>query len=207
MFDFLKLKKEVSESTADIDSDDVVSVKTKLKGLGHYKEPKWGVDKIVDNGMFEGIRNFQKEKGLKVDGIMKPEGETEGKINEVLNAKQSSSLGQVKNATIDLYTNYKNMRKDGVRNNDDYFHCRGNFEATQRGSTGEATAKYLGDLKERFDYFKNRIKGVPPIEAYADYAHDQYVNDLGRQQAKNGLYSNSKDGCKFKRMPKTNARY
>lgn len=33
MFDFLKLKKEVSETTADIDANDVLSVKNKLKGI------------------------------------------------------------------------------------------------------------------------------------------------------------------------------
>ena len=31
MYDFLKLKKEVSETTADIEPDDVLSVKKKLK--------------------------------------------------------------------------------------------------------------------------------------------------------------------------------
>ena len=39
MYDFLKLKKEVSETTADIEPDDVLSVKKKLKDLGYYQEP------------------------------------------------------------------------------------------------------------------------------------------------------------------------
>lgn len=90
MFDFLKLRKEVSETTADIEADDVLSVKKKLKDMGHYKEPEWGMSAITDNGMFDGIRNFQKEKGLKVDGIMKPQGETENKMNEVLGQKNTS---------------------------------------------------------------------------------------------------------------------
>lgn len=58
MFDFLKLKKEVSETSADIEADDVLSVKDRLKGLNYYKEPEWGMSPITDNGMFEGIRNF-----------------------------------------------------------------------------------------------------------------------------------------------------
>lgn len=91
MFDFLKLKKEVSETTTDIEADDVLSVKRKLKELGHYQEPEWGLNAITDNGMFDGIRNFQKEKGLNVDGIMKPEGETEAKMNEALTQRKNSS--------------------------------------------------------------------------------------------------------------------
>ena len=35
------LKKEVSETTADIDSDDVINVKKHLKNFGYYKEPEW----------------------------------------------------------------------------------------------------------------------------------------------------------------------
>lgn len=91
MFDCLKLNKEISETTADIEPDDVLSVKKKLKDLGYYKEPEWGLTSFTDNQMFAGIRNFQKEKGLKVDGVIKPEGETENKINEVLNKTNENS--------------------------------------------------------------------------------------------------------------------
>lgn len=87
MDNFLKLKKEVSETTADIDGDDVLSVKKNLENLGYYKKPEWGMTKFGDNQMFDGIRTFQKEKQLKVDGIMKPAGETERKINEMLQQK------------------------------------------------------------------------------------------------------------------------
>ena len=40
MFTPLKLKKEVSETTADIDADDVLSVKQNLKRFGCYQEPE-----------------------------------------------------------------------------------------------------------------------------------------------------------------------
>lgn len=101
MFTPLKLKKEVSETTADIDSDDILSVKKYLKGLGYYKEPEWGMNRIADRGMFSGIRDFQKNEGLKNDGIMKPGGETETTFNKLLRhgeyistaAEQGLSLG------------------------------------------------------------------------------------------------------------------
>lgn len=70
MYDFLKLKKEVSETTNDIDPDDVLSVKNKLKKFGYYKEPEWGMTKFTDRQMFEGIRKFQTDNKLKNDGVI-----------------------------------------------------------------------------------------------------------------------------------------
>lgn len=87
MYSFLKLNKEVSEHTSDIEPIDVLSVKNRLKDLGYYKEPEWGMTNFTDNQMFDGIRNFQENEGLKVDGVMKPDGETENKINEVIEKK------------------------------------------------------------------------------------------------------------------------
>lgn len=72
MNDLFKLKKEISETTADVEPDDVLSVKKHLKNFGYYKEPEWGMTKFSDGEMFRGIRSFQKEKNLKVDGVMKP---------------------------------------------------------------------------------------------------------------------------------------
>lgn len=140
MFDFLKLRKEVSETTADIEPDDVLSIKRRLKGLGYYEEPEWGMTKFTDNQMFDGIRKFQTDNKLKVDGIMKPDGETQNAINYKSNL---SSFSQAKGALSDMYKNYKYMRKDNVIGNDDYFHCKANFEATQRGKWGEKMQNML----------------------------------------------------------------
>lgn len=101
MNDLFKLKKEISETTADIEPDDVLSVKKHLKNFGYYKEPEWGMTKFSDGEMFSGIRSFQKEKNLKVDGVMKPQGETESAFNKILRhgeyassaAQQGLSLG------------------------------------------------------------------------------------------------------------------
>ena len=115
---------------------------------------------------------------------------------------------QIFGAASDMYKNYNDMKEDNVIGNDDYFHCKANYEATQRGKWGEKTAEALGDAKERIDYFKNRIiKGTSAIDAYADYEHDKYINSLGRHQAKSGLYTNAKDGCEFKRKKSTNKKY
>lgn len=55
-----------------------------LKTQGYYEEnPKTGLNGFTDEPMFEGLKSFKKDNGLKVDGIMKPDGETERKINEL----------------------------------------------------------------------------------------------------------------------------
>lgn len=45
MSDLLRLKKEISETTDDIDGDDVLAVKKNLKNMGYYEEPEWGMTK------------------------------------------------------------------------------------------------------------------------------------------------------------------
>ncbi len=59
------------------DPDDVKNAKQALNDLGFFKTPKYGMTPYPDQPLFDGIRGFQKAHGLKVDGIMKPGGETE----------------------------------------------------------------------------------------------------------------------------------
>ncbi|MCP4395673.1 MAG: peptidoglycan-binding protein, partial [Alphaproteobacteria bacterium] len=75
-FDFLKLNKSV-DSASMVDENDIKPVKKALSEMGHYKPPEWGITEIPDQDMFKGIKSFQKENNLRVDGIMKPGGETE----------------------------------------------------------------------------------------------------------------------------------
>ncbi|MFV0626127.1 MAG: hypothetical protein ACK5N8_02100 [Alphaproteobacteria bacterium] len=85
----LTLKKEISRTTEDIDGDDVLNTKNELSNMGYYKaDEKVGMNKFTDEGLFKGISSFQKDNKLKVDEVMKPDGETERKINE-LTAKSS----------------------------------------------------------------------------------------------------------------------
>lgn len=121
--------------------------------------------------------------------------------------KDNNFADQIIGATNDLIKNYFDMKNDNTINADDYFHCKANFEAANRGKYGELTAKYIGDAKERFDYFKNRMRGISAIDAYSDYLHDIDINNQGRQQAKSGLYKNAKEACKYKRVKKINDKY
>lgn len=121
---------------------------------------------------------------------------------------QSNPLLQIMGAINDMGKNYFDMKKDRTKKADDYFHCKANFEAARRGDYGAKTAKWLGDKKEDFDYYYNQIwKGLSQEEALKDEMHDKNVNQIGRQLAKNKLYSNSKEACRPYRVRGINDKY
>lgn len=76
MLNPFQVKKPVGMSYA-LDETDVLNTKNALSSLGHYKEPDTGMTPWPDTPMFEGLKTFQKDQGLKVDGLMKPGGPTE----------------------------------------------------------------------------------------------------------------------------------
>ena len=79
----LQLDEGVSSSYAN--KEDTARVKFGLNKLGYYDEPeKTGMNTIPDKEMFDGVKHFQKDNGLQVDGYLKPFGETINKINEGL---------------------------------------------------------------------------------------------------------------------------
>ncbi len=82
------------ESIAAADSennyDDSLAIKNSLMELGYYTPPKWGLTGHSEGAMFDGIKKFQKDNGLTIDGIIKPRGETEKAINMKL--KKAASL-------------------------------------------------------------------------------------------------------------------
>lgn len=73
---------------------DVIKIKSALGSLGHYEVPEWGVSKFPDSALFAAIRTFQKSQGLKVDGIMKPDGETMTELQSRLSGPQERTATQ-----------------------------------------------------------------------------------------------------------------
>ena len=73
----------VSSST-NINPDDVVKTKSALNAVGNYEIPSFGITGIPDNQMLSGLKSFQQENGLKVDGIMKPSGPTAAMLGQTL---------------------------------------------------------------------------------------------------------------------------
>lgn len=73
-----------------LNTGDLKNTKRALSQLGYYKAPpERGIDDWADTQMFDGIRSFQKDNGLKVDAFMRPGGPTEKTINTQLAAARS----------------------------------------------------------------------------------------------------------------------
>jgi hypothetical protein len=92
-----KLKSTVGSSDP-VGPEDALSTKTALFRLGFLDRPKEGFSPYPDQAMFDGIRKFQKQKGLLDDGIMRPNGQTAEKIAEDL-AKRKPKAAINDNAT------------------------------------------------------------------------------------------------------------
>ncbi|PHS79185.1 MAG: hypothetical protein COB59_03315 [Rhodospirillaceae bacterium] len=55
--------------------------------------PEWGLTQFPDRALFKAIEAFQKAHGLRVDGVMKPSGESENEIQR-MQARHLQDLGQ-----------------------------------------------------------------------------------------------------------------
>jgi len=122
--------------------------------------------------------------------------------------KQQNNIVQRFGAFADLNRNYWDMKRDRTIGGDDYFHCKANYEAADRGDIGRGIAERWGNRKEDFDFWDNIIrKGLTAREAALDKIHDRNVNKIGRQRAQSGLYSNSREACSSFRVKDINEKY
>jgi len=83
VFKPFSLKSRVGPDS-NMDLDDVLRTKKALNGLGYMPLPRYGLTPYPDKTMINGIRSFQRDGGLRVDGVMKPDGPTLGRLNRIL---------------------------------------------------------------------------------------------------------------------------
>jgi len=69
-------------------------MKSALGALGLYQAPAWGVSQFPDVALFDAIKAFQKSQGLKVDGAIKPDGETEAALSQAMTPRHAQSALQ-----------------------------------------------------------------------------------------------------------------
>ena len=58
------------------DETDIVTLKQSLERIGQYAAPNWQKAADYDAGLFKAVEDFQRSKGLKIDGVVKPRGPT-----------------------------------------------------------------------------------------------------------------------------------
>jgi len=90
MFDPFALARPIDRDTT-MDEEDVFKAKSALKSLGHFKTPKHGLTRFPDEQMIDGVKSFQRARGLREDGVMNPGGPTHTRINQDLRRKQVGS--------------------------------------------------------------------------------------------------------------------
>ncbi len=99
------------------DEDDVINVKNALHRLGYRAEP--AQNGIIEQETDEGIRSFQREKGLKVDGYLMPEGETENAFKTALKTLANKYKKALPYASRNLNHYLDGTGKDVVLSADD----------------------------------------------------------------------------------------
>jgi len=70
---------------------DVLKAKAVLQQLGHYAAPDWGLSEFPDAALYDALRDFQLAQALRVDGVMKPGGETEAALLSTLDLGQAAA--------------------------------------------------------------------------------------------------------------------
>lgn len=75
------------------DFQDTLMIKRALNALGYYQTPAYGMTQYPDELLFKGIEGFQRDFGLKKDGLMMPGGETERTIRSVIGSAGNGATG------------------------------------------------------------------------------------------------------------------
>ncbi|WP_169738023.1 transglycosylase SLT domain-containing protein [Terasakiella pusilla] len=91
--DLFNIVSTVSPSS-NMKADDVLNTKSALNAVGSYKVPEFGITDVPDTGMIDGLKTFQANNALKVDGVMNPGGPTENALGQTL-AKQGISTSDL----------------------------------------------------------------------------------------------------------------
>ncbi len=87
MSGLLNLKGLVSR-TNRLEHDDVLKMKRALGALNLYEIPEsYGLTEYSDDAMFAGLEQFQKQNGLQVDGLTRPDGETAKAMDQALSRR------------------------------------------------------------------------------------------------------------------------
>ena len=152
----------------------------------------------------QGVPSFMAYGGVPV-GLPKgavPQNATGGAVPQWALGQQNQTsasqhpLQQVFGAAKDMATEYFKMKDHGYKNLDDYHHCIANYNAASKGPWGYSTAKFLGDAKEQFDFYRNKMyKGLDNNQATIDKQHDLSINAIGRLRGDSRLYNSAEEAC------------
>lgn len=73
-----------------MNEEDVENTKKAIDALGLYEPPKLFVERFSNEPMIQGLKKFQRRKGLEPDGVMNPDGPTHNALNQALDQRRQS---------------------------------------------------------------------------------------------------------------------
>ena len=89
-----RLKRPIGPDSV-MDQDDVLATKRALNTLGFLEAPDYGLTPYPDEPMIGAIKGFQRRHGLRVDGVMNPDGPTLNRLNEILTTRRAKLSDQI----------------------------------------------------------------------------------------------------------------
>ncbi|MDV7341731.1 peptidoglycan-binding domain-containing protein [Terasakiella sp. A23] len=100
-------------SDSNMFGDDVIKTKSALNAVGKYDVPDFGITDIPDMNMIDGLKSFQSDNGLKVDGVMKPDGPTQNALSQALENQSISTTDLLESAkSVPFHPNATKPSKD-----------------------------------------------------------------------------------------------
>ncbi len=109
----LKLRSRVKPFEAN-NRDDIEAVRGVFKEMGYYggRPVDHTEGFMMDRQLRSGIENFQKAKGLEIDGTLEPEGETERAVNIELKKKRMEAEEKARDEKRKLEEAKRRIRKE-----------------------------------------------------------------------------------------------
>lgn len=94
MFAPFRLRRPIGPDSV-MDRDDVLNTKRALNALGYFDAPNYGPTPFPDESMIAAVKGFQCRHGLRVDGVMNPDGPTLERINQILAMRRAKLFERI----------------------------------------------------------------------------------------------------------------
>lgn len=172
----LKLQSSIGDGREN-KSEDINSVENALAGLGHLKIGEFNKDKgTIRPSLVKAIKAFQKDNGLFVDGVMKPDGETQEALSK--ETKAYFSIMPTKEEQERQERARKQREKPLIEQIADFLDPEG-IEAREKAKEKYETPPFLPEREEGNDLEELARQGkifstIPPRD------RDKMVKELGK---------------------------
>lgn len=145
-----------------VEPNDVLVVKRSLQRLGHYQPVAGELNDTTEDSLFDGIKSFQKQQNLRVDGLIRPDGETASKITGLLELK-TPDIGSIVAVSSKDDEDYK-KQCDHLYWNVDIPVCRA-IEA-RRGKRAATRCFHSATFRYGSCLGGTPMENLPPLDTY-----------------------------------------